>query len=149
MGFSDSFIFMKDQGLKEKITSHFKKYSLGKTNGMVRAGLEGGFTSGNDWVKALINYLDNNIDIIESAINDNQLPIRFNRPVASYQLWLDFRETDMDPTEVHQFLTQKAKLALNPGYWFGREGEGFSRMNIASPAAVIKEGMEKLVKAFG
>lgn len=148
-GFSDSFIFMKDQGLKEKITSHFKKYSLGKTNGMVRAGLEGGFTSGNDWVKALINYLDNNIDIIESAINDHQLPIRFNRPVASYQLWLDFRETEMDPTEVHQFLTQKAKLALNPGYWFGREGKGFSRMNIASPAAVIKEGMERLVKAFG
>ena len=147
-GFADSFIFMKDQGLKDKITAYFKKYSLGKTNGIVRFGLEAGFTSGNDWVKALIKYLDNNVDIIESAINDNQLPIRFNRPSASYQLWLDFRPTGMDPTEVHEFLTQKAKLALNSGIWFGREGAGFNRMNIASPASVIKEGMERLVDAF-
>ena len=148
-GFTDSFIFMKDPGLKEKITAHLKKYSLGKTNGVVRAGLEAGFTSGNDWVKALIKYLDNNINIIESAIIDNQLPIRLNRPVASYQLWLDFRPTGMEPSEVHKFLSQKAKLALNAGYWFGREGAGVTRMNIASPASVIKEGMERLVGAFG
>ena len=147
-GFSDSFIFIKDPGLKDKITAHFKKYSLGKTNGMVRAGLEGGFTSGNDWVKALIQYLDNNIDIVKSAIKDNKLPIRFNRPAASYQLWLDFRPTGMKPSEIHQFLTQKAKIAFNAGLWFGREGAGFSRMNIASPASVVKEGMERLVEAF-
>lgn len=147
-GFTDSFIFMKNEGLKEKITTYLKKFSLGKTNGVVRAGLGAGFTSGNEWVKALIKYLDNNINIIESAINDNQLPIRFNRPVASYQLWLDFRSTGMDPAEAHEFLTKKAKLALNAGSSFGREGEGFTRMNIASPASVIIEGMERLVNAF-
>lgn len=147
-GFSDSFIFMKDQVLKDKINYYLKKYSLGKTNGIVRAGLEAGFNSGNEWVKSLIIYLNNNIDIIESAINENQLPIKFNRPSASYQLWLDFRPTGMDPAETHQFLTQKAGLALNAGYWFGNEGAGFSRMNFASPASVVNEGMERLIKAF-
>jgi cystathionine beta-lyase len=54
----------------------------------------------------------------------------------------------MEPAEIHEFLCKKAKLGFNAGYWFGREGAGFSRMNIASPYSVVKEGMERLVGAF-
>jgi len=147
-GFTDSFVFVKNDELKEKISSHFKKYSLGKTNGIVRAGLEAGFTEGEEWVKALIKYLDKNIDLIEQKIKDNDLPIKFIRPVASYQLWLDFRPTGMDPKEIHTFISEKAMLGFNAGYWFGREGAGYARMNIASPYSVVKEGMDRLVEAF-
>jgi cystathionine beta-lyase len=54
----------------------------------------------------------------------------------------------MDAKEVHRFLCEDAKLGMNAGFWFGREGAGFTRMNIASPRSVVEEGMDRLVKAF-
>jgi len=147
-GFSDSFIFIKDPELKEQISSYMKKYLLGKTNGIIRSALEEAFNSSEQWLKELIIYLNGNIDLIEKMINENNLPIKFHRPEASYQLWLDFRESGMNAKEVHEFLCKKAKLGMNAGFWFGSEGIGFTRMNIASPRSVVKEGMERLVAAF-
>lgn len=147
-GFSDSFIFIKDAALKEKISASMKRFGLGKTNGLVRSALESAFRNSDDWLKELIQYLDGNIDLITSMIAMNNLPISFQRPQASYQLWLDFRATGMDAKEIHRFLCEDAKLGMNAGFWFGKEGRGFTRMNIASPHAVVKEGMDRLVVAF-
>ena len=125
-----------------------KRFGLGKTNGLVRSALEAAFSTSDQWLKDLIDYLNTSIDIIQSSIEENKLPISFQRPQASYQLWLDFRKSGMDAKEVHRFLCEDAKLGMNAGFWFGIEGSGFTRMNIGSPHAVIEEGMNRLVKAF-
>lgn len=148
-GFSDSFMFIKDKDLKGKLSKSMKRFGLGKTNGIVRDALEAAFRNGNPWLKDVIEYLQGNINLIDTKIKESGIPVRFNKPAASYQLWLDFRNSGMDAMEVHAFLTEKAKLGLNAGYWFGKEGSGFTRMNIASPLSVIEEGMERLVDAFG
>lgn len=147
-GFSDSFIFIKDKELKEKFSKSMKRFSLGKTNGIVRSALEAAFSNSDKWVEELISYLHANVELIDSIIKEYKLPIKFQLPQASYQLWLDFRESGMDAAEVHTFLSEKAKIGMNAGYWFGREGSGFTRMNIASPRSVVEEGMMRLVDAF-
>ncbi len=147
-GFTDSFIFIKDKELKEKISKSMKRFGLGKTNGVVRDALEAAFRNGEPWLNDLITYLQGNINLIDSKLKESGLPITFNRPAASYQLWLDFRQSGMAAAEVHTFLSQKAKLGMNAGFWFGREGAGFTRMNIASPRSVIEEGMDRLITNY-
>jgi cystathionine beta-lyase len=39
-------------------------------------------------------------------------------------------------------------MAVNPGHWFGREGAGFARINIACPRSVLKTAFEQLDKAI-
>ena len=41
----------------------------------------------------------------------------------------------------------RARLALNDGEMFGKEGKGFMRMNVATPRSVLKEALERLVLA--
>jgi len=147
-GFADSFMFIKDEALKTKLSKSMKRFGLGKTNGLVRDAMEAAFSYGDPWLNDLIDYLQGNIDLIDSKLKESGLPIRFNRPAASYQLWLDFRNSGMEAAEVHTFLSQKAKLGMNAGYVFGREGVGFTRMNIASPLSVIEEGMERLITNY-
>ena len=144
-GFADSFIFIKDKELKDRISKSMKRFGLGKTNGLVRDALEAAFRYGEPWLTEVIGYLQGNIDLIDSMLTESGLPIRFNRPAASYQLWLDFRESGMEAADVHTFLSQKAKLGMNAGFVFGREGVGFTRMNIASPRSVIEEGMKRMI----
>ncbi len=45
-------------------------------------------------------------------------------------------------------MIEGAKLWLNSGTLFGAEGEGFQRINIACPRAVLTEALERLAGEF-
>lgn len=47
-----------------------------------------------------------------------------------------------------RFFVDKAHLALNDGSMFGKEGEGFMRMNIACPRAILDRALNQLEKAY-
>jgi len=44
-------------------------------------------------------------------------------------------------------MINKARIALDGGSWFGKEGEGYMRINIACPRAALKEGLERIKRA--
>ena len=69
-------------------------------------------------------------------------------PEGSFLLWLDFRATGLSHKQIQEKLLHEAKLGLNSGMDFGPEGEGFFRMNIGCPLDTVKEGLERLKKAF-
>lgn len=41
---------------------------------------------------------------------------------------------------------KEAKLWLNAGSMYGKEGEGFMRWNLACPRQLVKEGVERFSK---
>ena len=45
-------------------------------------------------------------------------------------------------------MTRKAKVALDEGYIFGPEGNGFERINLAAPRAVIEQILSRIAAAF-
>ena len=44
---------------------------------------------------------------------------------------------------------KKQYLYLDEGYIFGKEGEGFERINLACPRSVLENAMERMVQALG
>ena len=46
------------------------------------------------------------------------------------------------------FFVTKAKLGLNDGLSFGEAGEGFMRLNVGTSKEVLKEAMQRLLKAY-
>jgi cysteine-S-conjugate beta-lyase len=63
-------------------------------------------------------------------------------------VWLNFEELGLDVKVLEKFLAQKAQIALNSGYWFGREGAGYMRMNIACPQSILEEALLRLTNAI-
>jgi len=61
---------------------------------------------------------------------------------------LDFRELKLSTKQLENFLIQDAKVAANPGHWFGREGAGFARINIACPRSILQSGLKQLEHAI-
>ena len=70
------------------------------------------------------------------------------RPQASYLVFLDFRKLGLTHDELNTLIVDKAHLALNDGAMFGKEGEGFMRLNAASPRSIIAEAMQRLKLAI-
>jgi len=84
---------------------------------------------------------------LRSYLQENLPQVKLIEPEGTYLVWLDFKELGLDAKELEKFLAQKAQLALNPGYWFGREGAGYARMNIACPRSLLQEALFRLTKA--
>lgn len=71
------------------------------------------------------------------------------RPEGTYVPLLDCRAMKLSGRELEKLLVEKGKVALDGGHWFGTGGEGFARINIATPRALLKDGMERIALALG
>ena len=63
-------------------------------------------------------------------------------------MWLDCRNLGITPQELDDRIVNKSKLWLDSGHVFGKEGDGFERINVACPWKYLKEGLELFVKSF-
>jgi cystathionine beta-lyase len=54
----------------------------------------------------------------------------------------------MDDEAMERFFVEKAKLGLNTGVSFGKEGSGFMRLNVGCPRATLEEAMRRLKGAM-
>jgi len=62
-------------------------------------------------------------------------------------VWLDCRQLGLNAKQLNDFMIKKARVALDDGYWFGTEGEGFMRINIACSRSFLEEGLKRIEEA--
>jgi cystathionine beta-lyase len=58
--------------------------------------------------------------------------------------WMDCRGLGMNDAEMADFMVKKAHLGMNSGASFGREGEGYMRLNAACPRSVLEQALAQL-----
>ena len=93
-------------------------------------------------------YIQGNIDYVDAFLKEHTPKIKALRPQASFLLWLDCREMGLSQEALNDFFVDKAHLALNSGTAFGEEGEGFMRLNVASPRSVLEQALKQLKEAY-
>lgn len=105
------------------------------------------FKYGEEWRRQMLEYVEANIDFVDNFLQTRIPQIKALRPQASFLVWLNCRVLNLDHDALNRLFVDGARLALNDGEMFGREGRGFMRMNIASPRAVLQDALERLEKA--
>lgn len=105
------------------------------------------FNEGEEWRRQMLHYIEGNIMFVEDYLKENLPQIKPLRPQASFLVWLDCRGLHLQHDALVSLFVDEAGLALNDGEMFGKGGEGFMRMNIASPRAVLREALGRLKDA--
>lgn len=95
----------------------------------------------------LLEYLEGNRKYLKEFLETKVPKIKMGNPQATYLMWLNCKELNLEPKELQQFFLQKAKVAMNEGSTFGPGGAGFMRMNIACPRSRLAEALERIEKA--
>ncbi|HEM3368986.1 TPA: pyridoxal phosphate-dependent aminotransferase [Streptococcus suis] len=109
---------------------------------------EAAFTYGDEWLKELKVILERNIDFVEEYLT-TRTRIKVMKPQGTYLIWLDFSAYELEHAELFDILHCKAKLILNDGLTFGKEGKYHARLNVAAPFNMIEEACQRLGKVFG
>ena len=103
---------------------------------------------GEEWRKQMLRYVEGNIDYVIDFCAKHIPLIKPLRPQASFLVWLDCRGLGLTQSQLVDLFVNKARLALNNGEIFGKEGIGFMRLNVASPRSVIEQALQQLAEAI-
>ncbi|NPA73155.1 MAG: pyridoxal phosphate-dependent aminotransferase [Epsilonproteobacteria bacterium] len=147
-GLMTSYVICENKKLEAIYKSYLKRFELCDNNIFGTVALRSAYESCEDWLDELVKYLQDNRDFACEFIKDHIPILDVKKPEATYLLWIDFRKLGLSPTKLEKFLVQKAKLGLNNGIIFGKEGKGFARMNLGTQRETVKEALANLKKAI-
>lgn len=80
---------------------------------------------GRPWLEALKAYLSENLDVVRCFVREELPGIHLVEPEGTYLVWLDCRDLGYSDRELNEKVLNQAKLWLDGGSMFGKEGEGF------------------------
>lgn len=105
------------------------------------------YTKGEGWRREMLRYVEGNIELLLDFLQENIPEIKAVKPGASFLVWLDCRGLSLSQPELVDLFQNKARLALNDGAMFGPGGEGFMRINVATPRQILKKALHQLKEA--
>lgn len=102
------------------------------------------YTKGKPWLDKVNSYIDANLEFVAEFVAEYFPKATYQVPEGTYFAWIDFRNYRIEFKKLEEMLVYKAHLALDEGYIFGKEGEGFERINVACPRFVLQECLNRM-----
>jgi cystathionine beta-lyase len=105
------------------------------------------YQEGQDWLDQLLVYLEANRDYVWGFLSTQMPSLHMAKPEGTYLAWIDCREAGI-PGNPQQFFLKTGRVALNDGTTFGRDGEGFVRLNFGCPRPILEEALQRMKLAL-
>lgn len=147
-GLQFSNIFIADEKLRKAFSKELDKtgYDEPSVFGIVAA--TAAYSEGADWFDSVKSYIWENILFAKKYIEENAPQIKVLVPEGTYLLWLDFSKTGLSDSEINDRVLNKAKVWLDSGSMFGKEGEKFQRINCATPRIILEDALKRICSQF-
>jgi cystathionine beta-lyase len=145
---STAYVMIRDNGLRGAFRRVSERLHVEALNPFGLVATVAAFAGGEPWLDALLDYLRGNDRFLREFLATHLPGVKASPLEGTYLAWLDFRSYGFSPSELKERMIQKAGLALNDGPTFGPGGEGFQRMNLACPRAVLGQALERLEAAL-
>ena len=146
-GLQASFVTFPRREEWEKFDNELGILDIKRNSPFSLVAFETGYTKCDEWVNQLVEHLNENMDYVINFIREKIPEIKVKKPEGTYLMWLDFSALGLCKEDTSKFMQEKCKIALDDGFWFGENGIGFERMNIACPRYMVEEGMNRIEKA--
>jgi cystathionine beta-lyase len=147
-GMGGSITVISDPGLRSRVEAVQRAIFGGTPNAVAVAATEAAWRHGGSWLDQLLAYLDGNYRFLDRSLAEKLPPVTVFPLEGTYLPLLDMRRLGMPQKAVRERLLGSARVWLEEGTIFGREAEGFQRMNIASPRSVLAEAVDRITAAF-
>ena len=146
-GIKGSMIFAKDSALMSKINQQQRLSDEHELNLFAYMAMRSAYEQGGEWLAQALTYIEANIELTISFLEEHLPKIKVMRPEASYLIWLDCSAYAQDDQMLYDAL-REAKVELSAGIKYGNEGHLKMRLNVACPKALLIEGLTRMHTAL-
>ncbi|WP_457749909.1 PatB family C-S lyase [Sulfurimonas sp.] len=147
-GFAMSSVAITNKELREKFFKAYERVHFAQGSSLSHVAFETAYKEGKAWLEALKVHLYKNYKMLETLTKKYPQFLKITPIEATYLAWLDCRAMGLKDKALRSFFINEAKLGLNPGISFGREGSGFMRLNFACSSAKMLKIVQRLENAL-
>lgn len=136
-------IIVEDEDMRQRIDKAININEVCDVNPFGVIATMEAYNNGEEWLTQLLAYIHKNYIFFKEYCEKNlpQFPVA---PLeGTYLAWMDCRCIGMTSERLEEDLLAKARLWLNAGSMYGKEGEGFMRWNLACPQQLVEEGLRR------
>lgn len=148
-GMTISNIIIKNREIREVFLRGLNNISVECMTVLGYKACEIGYTQCENWLEECISLIDTNQKIVNNFFKEKYPSIKASLIEGTYLQWIDFRALGFNKSELEDFMINKAEWFLNEGYVFGKNGEGYERLNLALPTKELEKALYRLDKALG
>ncbi len=147
-GLQFSTIFIPNEGHRKVFKAEIDKTGYDEPSLMGLVAAVSAYNDGGDWFDAAKAYIWENIQFAKQYLEAHCPRIRLIVPEGTYLVWLDFSAFGLSGKEIDERVLHRAKVWLDNGAMFGREGEQFQRINCATPRSILTEALKRICGEF-
>lgn len=146
-GFAVSTIVVP-KNLQEQFKQAYNNVHFAEGNVLSHVAFETAYKEGTKWLEELKKHLYSNYMMLENLLEKYKAFISLTPIEGTYLAWLDCHGMGMSDKALRQWFVEEAKLGLNAGLSFGKEGSGFMRLNFAVSSAKMTQIIKQLDEAL-
>lgn len=148
-GLGSSVCYIADEALRKRFFGWLDALGVAGGNIFAFTAAEAAFANGEEWLKQMLDYLKENVLVLQSFLNDRLPKVKAVLPEASYLAWLDFSEYGLSHKELADKLINEARVALNDGTTFGgSDYECCFRINLGCPKSMLLDALNRIAGVF-
>jgi cystathionine beta-lyase len=147
-GLATSSVIISNPVIRGKFNILMERLHIGGGNIFGMEASIAAYSNGKEWIDKMLEYVNDNMVLVYNYCRERIPLIKPVKAEATYLMWLDCIDLEMDDVSLHKFMIEKAGLGFNDGPTFGIGGNGFQRINVACPRSVVQEALERLEKAM-
>ena len=148
-GLQSAALYVYQEELRKRVSFAVQRDELSMPNTFASAAAVAAFTKGEAWLSELNEYIYENKKAVNEYLNNELSGIKAGKGDATYLMWLDCTALDIGSRKLSKMIREKSGLYLMSGSHYGKGGNGFLRMNVACPRALLYDGLDRLKAAVG
>lgn len=141
-------VLVPNQDLRQKLRKEINAAGYSQLNTFGVVACKAAYLHGEEWYAGVSRYIEENLQFLKDYVAERIPQIKVIEPEGTYLVWLDFRGLDLCIQELQDLIVRKAKLWLDDGYIFGKQGTGFQRINLATSRSILREALERIERAI-
>ena len=138
-------IFIPDEAMRKEFTRRSKSQcGIIPNNPVSITGISAAYAKGDKWLDEVKQYIWENFQFVDAYLKEYMPKLKMTKPEATYLAWIDFSGVGLSGLKLRSFLRGKARVALDEGMVFGKSGENFARINVATDRTVVRECLDRI-----
>ena len=147
-GLRQSSMIVKDPALRRTLAHAIELSHASSPNIFGAIAQTAAYRHGDEWMDAVVEYVRENRDYAVEAFNARLPEIGCKPQEGTYLMWLDFNGLGLSHEALKDLLVNRAHVAMNDGLFFGEEGRGWFRMNLATQRANVEKTIDNIYNAI-
>ena len=143
-GLQSACVYAKNPILRHKVWRGINTDEVGEPNAFAMRANIAAYKYGGAWLDGLNAYIYENKKYAVDFINQKMPKLKVKLSDATYLLWVCVSEYSKNSKEFTEELRRESGLYISPGVEYGKCGDGFVRINLATQRENVVDGMQRL-----